>query len=378
MPIPEKTYLQTLEPIATEVVTPAAAGIDAKGEYPRAALQALGQAGLLGLVSASEVGGLGQAHRAAALVVERLARECASTAMVVAMHYAGAAVIEAHGPRDVRQSIAAGQHVSTLAFSEAGSRSHFWAPLSTATPVAGNGHVKLDARKSWITSAGEADSYVWSSRPMMAEGASTIWLVPAKAAGLRVVAPFRGLGLRGNASSPVTAEGVLVEQAAMLGGDGQGFDIMMGIVLPYFQLMNAAASIGLMQAATARAAAHVSQTSLEHLGSTLADLPTIRAYVARMQVKTDLAHALLLDTCDALEGGRADAMLRVLEVKAAAGEAATEVTDLAMRVCGGAAFRQEVGVERNFRDARAATVMAPTTDVLYDFIGKAVCGLPLF
>ena len=71
-------------------------------------------------------------------------------------------------------------------------------------------------------------------------------------------------------------------------------------------------------------------------------------------------------------------MLRVLEVKAAAGETATEVTDLAMRVCGGAAFRKEVGVERHFRDARAATVMAPTTDALYDFIGKAVCGLPLF
>jgi alkylation response protein AidB-like acyl-CoA dehydrogenase len=86
----------------------------------------------------------------------------------------------------------------------------------------------------------------------------------------------------------------------------------------------------------------------------------------------------MLDTIAALEQGRPDAMLRVLEVKAAAGEAATEVTDLAMRVCGGAAYRKEVGVERYFRDARAATVMAPTTDVLYDFIGKAICGLPLF
>ena len=373
-----QAYLDTLEPIATDIVAPAAAAIDANGEYPRAALQALGKAGLLGLISATDVGGLGLGHRAAALVVERLARECASTAMVVCMTYAATAVIEAHGPREVRQAIAAGQHVSTLAFSEAGSRSHFWAPLSTATAVAGNGHVKLDAKKSWITSAGEADSYVWSSRPLMAEGASTIWLVPTKIAGLRIVAPYRGLGLRGNDSSPVAAEGVLVEKGAMLGADGKGFDIMMGIVLPYFQLMNAASSIGLMQAATSKAASHVSKTSLEHLGSSLADLPTIRAYVARMQVKTDLAHALLLDTCDALESGRADAMLRVLEVKAAAGEAATEVTDLAMRVCGGAAFRQEVGVERHFRDARAATVMAPTTDVLYDFIGKAVCGLPLF
>jgi alkylation response protein AidB-like acyl-CoA dehydrogenase len=68
----------------------------------------------------------------------------------------------------------------------------------------------------------------------------------------------------------------------------------------------------------------------------------------------------------------------VLETKAAAGEAATEVTDLAMRVCGGAAFRKDVGVERIFRDARAALIMAPTTDALYDFLGKAVCGLPVF
>jgi alkylation response protein AidB-like acyl-CoA dehydrogenase len=68
----------------------------------------------------------------------------------------------------------------------------------------------------------------------------------------------------------------------------------------------------------------------------------------------------------------------VLECKAAAGEAAAEVADLAMRVCGGAAFRKDIGVERMFRDARAALVMAPTTDVLYDFIGKAVCGLPVF
>ena len=71
-------------------------------------------------------------------------------------------------------------------------------------------------------------------------------------------------------------------------------------------------------------------------------------------------------------------MLRVLECKASAGEAATEVLDTAMRVCGGSAFRKDVGVERYFRDTRAAGVMAPTTDMLYDFIGKAVCGMELF
>jgi alkylation response protein AidB-like acyl-CoA dehydrogenase len=285
-------------------------------------------------------------------------------------------VIERHGPRDVREAIAAGRHLTTLAFSEQGSRSHFWAPVSTAT--AANGHVELAARKSWATAAGEANSYIWSSKPLSTEGASTLWLVPADAPGLRAPVPFDGLGLRGNASSPITAEGVVVPRAAMLGPDGGGFDVMMGIVLPYFQLMNAAFSVGTMEAATTKAIAHVAGAQLQHLGQTLADLPTIRAYLARMRIKTDMARALLLDTIQALESGREDTMLRVLESKAAAGEASTEVTDLAMRVCGGAAFRKDVGVERHFRDARAATVMAPTTDVLYDFIGKAVCGLPLF
>ena len=97
-----------------------------------------------------------------------------------------------------------------------------------------------------------------------------------------------------------------------------------------------------------------------------------------MRIKTDMAKTLWLDTLTAIETSRPDAVLRVLESKAAAGDTASEVTDLAMRVCGGAAFRKEVGVERVFRDARAALVMAPTTDVLYDFIGKAVCNMPLF
>ena len=368
--------LRAVDEIVAGTVAPAAVEVDRDSAFPRAALDAFGRAGLLGLISSRDVGGLGETHRAAAQVVERVASACASTAMVLCMHYSGTAVVEAYGPREVREAIARGEHVTTLAFSEQGSRSHFWAPVGTATPS--DGGVRLDARKSWATSAGEADSYVWSSRPLEAEGQSTLWLVPADAHGLSVPVPFDGLGLRGNSSSPVMAEGVVVPRENMLGADGGGFDVMMGVVLPYFQLMSAGFSTGTMEAATTKAAAHVASTKLEYLGSALADLPTVRAYLARMRIRTDMCRALLGDALTALETGREDAMLRVLEVKAAAGEASTEVTELAMRVCGGAAFRKEVGVERHFRDARAATVMAPTTDVLYDFIGKAVCGLPLF
>ncbi len=369
-------YLAALAPVVANVVAPAAVEVDRDGVYPRAALDALGRAGLLGLISAPEVGGGGEGHRAATAVVQALAEHCGSTAMVVMMHYCAAAVIEAHGPVDVREKVAAGDYVSTLAFSESGSRSMFWAPMSTA--AASGDTVRLDAQKSWVTSAGHVDGIVWSSLPVAAEGISTIWLVPADVPGLKVGGAFDGLGLRGNSSTPMSASGVEIPSAAMLGPDGGGFDIMLGTVLPWFQVMNAGFSIGTANAATVKAAAHAAATRFEHLDQAIADNPVVRANVARMRIKTDAAEALLLDTLFAMETGRDDATLRVLEVKAAASEAAIEVTDLAMRVCGGAAFRKEVGVERNFRDARAATVMAPTTDVLYDFIGKAVCGLPLF
>lgn len=369
-------YRAALDGVIEKIVAPMAVEIDRSAVFPRAAMDELGRVGLLGLVSAPEVGGMGLGLRAAADVIERLAQHCASTAMVVCMHYAAAAVIEAHGPREAREATASGRAIATLAFSEAGSRSHFWAPVSTATRD--GDQIRLDGQKSWVTSAGEADLYVWSSRPANADGASTIWLVPADGPGLRVPAPFDGLGLRGNCSSPITADGAMIAASSMLGPDGGGFDIMMSVVLPYFQLMSAGFSVGTMEAATAKTAAHVGGARFEHLEQTLADLPTIRAYVARMRTKTDMARALLLDAVAAAETGREDAMLRILESKAAAGDTSTEVTDLAMRVCGGAAFRKEAGVERHFRDARAATVMAPTTDVLYDFIGRAVCGLPLF
>jgi isovaleryl-CoA dehydrogenase len=163
----------------------------------------------------------------------------------------------------------------------------------------------------------------------------------------------------------------------MLGPDGGGMDIALSEVLPWFLILSAAFSVGLMEAVTEETGQHLRGTRLTHLDQTLADQPLTRADHARMRITTDQAAAMLSDTVAAVGSGREDATLRVLEVKAAAGEAAIAVTDLAMKVCGGAAFRKELGVERRFRDARAARVMAPTTDALLDFVGRAINGMPL-
>jgi isovaleryl-CoA dehydrogenase len=361
--------------VVADVIAPNAAAVDADGTFPRAAFDRLAAEGILGLISSAELGGGGLGLRAASEVVQQVAAACGSTAMVLMMHYSATAVLEQVGDDATRRAIATGRHLSTLAFSEVGSRSHFWAPQSSAT--AKGDEVALDAAKSWVTSAGEADSYVWSSRPLAGDAPMTLWFVPSSTPGLSIAGGFDGFGLRGNASLPMRAEAAIVPAANRLGDDGAGLDLALGHVLPTFLVCSASVSLGLMEAACADVVEHLSSTRLEHLGVTLGQTPLPRAELARIRIRTDATRALIEDCLTALETGRPDAMLRVLEVKAAAGEAAADVTDAAMKVCGGAAFRKERGIERRFRDARAARVMAPTTDALYDFVGRALLGLPL-
>ena len=369
--------LQIADRLAVDTIGKHARDVDSLARFPRENIEAMRKAGLLGLVSSREIGGQGQGLRAAAAVCERYARECPSTAMITKMHYCGTAVIEAHGSKDLRREIAAGKHLTTLAFSEYGSRSHFWLPVSTATPK-GKDKVKLDANKQLITSAGECEIYVWSSKPAAAEGLSSIWWVPSKTHGLTVGNKFEGLGLRGNASAPISAESVEIPRANLLGEDGKGFDLMMGVVMPWFSVQNLAISVGMMEGVLQRTLQHVTGQGYDYSGARISGFPQVRGYVARMRTKIDMCRALLIDALDAIETGRDDAMLRVLQSKVSGAETSLEVHDLAMRSCGGAAYRKDNAVERFFRDSRAASVMAPVSDALWDFIGKAVCGLPLF
>jgi len=387
----QESYHDALLRVIEEVIAPGATSVDVSGTFPADQVGALAKAGLLALTVPAEFGGGGAGPRAAADVVRELGAVCGSTAMVVTMHYAAVAAMAAAGDSGTLTAVAAGTHLSTLAFSETGSRSHFWAPLSTAVASQGSDGdtmVRLDATKSWVTSAGHADSYVWSSRPLAsgtdgtdaadgATGPMTLWLVPADADGLSVAGAFDGLGLRGNSSAPMTADGVRVPASAMLGGNGTGLDLALAAVLPVFLICSAAMSAGLMRRLADETAAHLTQTQLAHLGVSLAQQERPRAQLARLRIEADRTWAHIGATLDALEAGREDALLLVLELKAAAGEAAADAADLALRAGGGAAFRKESAVERLFRDSRAARVMAPTTDALHDFIGRALLGLPL-
>ena len=371
----------TAAAIAEKDLAPRAAAVDRDAAFPTESIAALGAGGLLGLNVPQAYGGLGEGLRTAAAVIDALAQRCPSTAMVYLMHLCGIACYAAVPDKTgalLRQA-AAGRHLSTLAFSEQGSRSHFWAPISRAAST-GNGAVVISAQKSFVTSAGHAQGYVVST---LASGAtqpveSTIYLLLKEDDGVSIAGSWRGLGLRGNASAPMTLEAVAAPADRALTAEGKGLDMMLGVVLPLFQVGSAAVGVGIAEAAVQATIAHVTQARFEESNSSLRDLPTLRAQMARMRIETDRARAHLAAVLDSLESPGPATQLMVLEAKASGTEAAAAVTELAMRTCGGAAFAGAHGIERLFRDARAPIVMSPTSDLAYEFIGRALCGLEVF
>ena len=150
----------------------------------------------------------------------------------------------------------------------------------------------------------------------------------------------------------MTLSNVSVGPERALTAHGKGLDMMLGVVLPIFQV-----GIGgdrhrhrrSGRAGDDRARHHA---RFEESNSSLADLPTQRAHIARMRIDTDRARAHLGAVLDSLESPGPETQLLVLEAKASGTETAASVTDMAMRACGGAAFGGALGLERLFRDAR--------------------------
>jgi len=216
--------LENTRKLSTEVLAKNADDNDQRRSFPRANIERLGEAGLLGLLVPKEFGGAGGGVAEMAEALELMAQACASTAMVMLMHYCGTAVMAAKASdklkRELLPQIAAGKHLTTLAFSEAGSGGHFYTPVSEPKLNARAAH--LNARKNFVTSASEADSYVVSTRRPGASGPTdlNLYLVRKGANGLNVERQYEGLGLAANDSAAMRMEEVVLTDDERLGDRG--------------------------------------------------------------------------------------------------------------------------------------------------------------
>ena len=174
--------------------------------------------------------------------------------------------------------------LGTLAFSERGVTQPF---LGTGQP--GHGRRDTVGPEIVVTSAGHAEDLRGVDAPGGDGRTARVQPVPGGAnddTGIDVGPAWEGLGLRGNASAPMTFD-TAVADGELLGEEGKGLDLMLGVVLPWFQLGSSAVSVGIAEGAVQAGVAHVTGAKLEHLGQTLIELPTVRARIGRSQTEVD-------------------------------------------------------------------------------------------
>lgn len=352
----------------------AACDVDRAARFPREAVAALADSGLLGLTVPARHGGVGGGAVEFAEVTAALAQACASTAMIFTMHVSAVQALSAGGGRfdAVLRAAAGGDHLATLALSERATRSNFWLSMGLSEPVPGGR--RLDVHKSFVTSAGPADGYVVSVATPGGEGPGAIDLfyVGAGDGGIEILDWWQGAGLRGNASAPVRFRSTVPDSAA-IGQPRTGQALLIEHVIPWFQLGAASTSLGIARAAAASTLTHVSTTTLEHLGQSLGQQPVVRHGLGQLHTDVDVLSGFVRQVAAEMAAGEVP-LRHVLEVKVAANETALRATDLAMRLCGGAAYSGRHRLDRHFRDARAGVVMAPTADMLYDMVGRTLMG----
>ena len=373
----QRALWDTARNISETVLRPGAAQVDTERSFPADNLKALAEAGLMGILVPTAFGGRGGTLTDLALVCESLGWGCASTAMCFLMHSCGCAVISSRATagqgEEWLRPAARGEALATLAFSERGSGAHFYSPEIEAQSH--NGVFHLSGRKSFVTSGGHAQLYPILVNASGAPGLDMLVLTP-DLKGVGFDGRWEGIGMAGNSSISMELTDVVVPSENLLGKEGEGQDIVFTVVAPTFLIGLAAVNVGIAQAALESAVSHAKERTYPN-GQSLAQVQVIQTYLAEMSSTTEAARQLALEAARAADAGEEGALLLVMEAKVVATEASQKVTDLAMQVGGGQAYSRRLPLERHWRDSRAGPVMAPTNEVLKEWLGKVLAGIAI-
>lgn len=370
----------TMRDVAGTVAAPRAAGVDEDRIWPEHTFQALAQTGLMGLHAPEDLGGLGQGLLALASLTEILAQSCSSSALCYGMHCVGTAVLAAKPTAYHRERylapIAAGQHVTTLSVSEPGTGVHFYLP-STELIADGDAYL-LRGLKHFVTNGGHADSYVVSTLASDAShGEFSCVIVDSDTEGLRWSGNWDGLGMRGNSSITMNLEDARVPKANLLGNEGDQIWYVFEVVAPFFLTAMAGTYLGIAQAALDYTLQHL-QTRVYTTGSEPpANADIVQRRLGELWSRIQSARQVLYAAAYAGDSGDAGALPGILSSKAEVSDVAVTVVNDAMTLCGGIAYRENSVLARLLRDVRASHVMAPTTDLLRLWTGRALLGQPL-
>ena len=299
------------------------------------------------------------------------------------MHCVGSAVIAAKATKWQKEMflepIAQGQHITTLALSESGTGAHFYFPQTTLQRMEENQYL-INGQKTFVTNGAHADSYVLSTMAASSEASASQFscvVMPEHGAGMEWGQEWDGLGMRGNSSRSLRIRNAFVTGDQILGERGDQLWYVFTVVAPYFLIAMAGTYLGVATRAMEEARNALSKRTYTYNGTNLAQVPLLQHRLGNLWAYVERTKRLIYSAAAQGDAGTPDSMLSILAAKAEAATCAVDVVNEAMTIAGGRGYEKEGILGRLLRDARAAHVMAPTTDILYTWIGRSLLDQPL-
>ncbi|MFG2105365.1 acyl-CoA dehydrogenase family protein [Micromonospora chersina] len=364
LPEEHEAIREAVREVCAAKVAPHAAEADETGEFPKASYDALRAADFHAPHIPVEYGGAGADALATAIVIEEVARACASSSLIPAVNKLGTMPLILAGSEELKRKyltpVAAGDAMFSYCLSEPEAGSD--AASMTTKAVRDGDHWVLNGVKRWITNAGVSEYYTVFAvtDPTARSKGISAFVVEKSDAGVSFGAPEKKLGIKGSPTREVYFDNVRIPADRMIGAEGTGFATAMR-TLDHTRVTIAAQAVGIAQGALDYAKGYIQER--KQFGKAVAEFQGIQFMVADMGMKLEAARQLTYTAAGKSERGDADLTYFGAAAKCFASDAAMEITTDAVQLLGGYGYTRDYPVERMMRDAKITQIYEGTNQV---------------
>ena len=363
LPEEYESLRESVRALATKKIEPFAHAVDAESRFPQEAHDALQQAGLLAAHVPTEYGGDGADALATVIIIEEVARACASSSLLPAVNKLGSLPVMLAGTEEQKKrwltALAQGKGFSyCLSETDAGSDA---GAMKTKAVRRGDSWI-LNGSKKWISNAGHSDFYtvLASTDPTQGSKGITAFIVEKSDSGVSFGAHEKKMGFRGSPTREVYFDNVEIGLERQLGKEGEGFGIAMR-TLDHTRITIAAQALGIAQGAFDYATRYAHER--KQFGKAIFDFQAIQFMLADMAMEIVAARQLTYAAAVRSERNDSDLTFYSAASKCFASDVAMKVTTNAVQILGGYGYVNDFPVERMMRDAKLTQIYEGTNQV---------------
>jgi alkylation response protein AidB-like acyl-CoA dehydrogenase len=362
-----------LRELCEREIAPHAADVDEQSRYPDEALKALDTAGFSSIHVPEQYGGQGGDAVAACMVIEEVARVCASSSMIPISNKLGTMGLILRGSEDLKRqvlpSLAAGEAMASYALSERDAGSDA-AGMRTRARAECNDWV-LNGSKCWISNGGRSTWYTVMAVTNPTKGANGIsaFIVHRDDEGFTVGAKERKMGLKGSPTTELYFDDCRIPGDRIIGEPGTGFKTAMA-TLDHTRPTIGAQAVGIAQGALDAAIAYTKER--RQFGQRISDFQAVQFMLADMAMKIEAARLMVYSAAARAERGEPNLGFIASASKCFASDVAMEVTTNAVQLFGGYGYTVDFPVERFMRDAKITQIYEGTNQIQRVVMARAL------